>query len=65
MKTPVQLRPERLQRHVARLGPVMPRLRRAASRGLRKRRWSHGSRGGHALPRLTGGPVGRLVGRRR
>ena len=65
MKTPVQLGPERWQRRLARMGPVMPRVRRAASRGLRKRRGSHRSRAGHALPRLTGGAVGRRLGRRR
>jgi hypothetical protein len=77
MKTPAMLHPTRKQGHsrkqgrLRRLQPAsLLRRARAATRGRAKHGGSHqgespGSRVRNALPRMTGGAIGRLGGRRR
>jgi hypothetical protein len=77
MKTPAMLHPMRKQGHArkhGRLRRLQPasllRRVRAATRGRPKHGGSHqggspGARVRNALPRMTGGAIGRLGGRRR
>jgi hypothetical protein len=65
MKTPAMLHPSRKHGRLRRLESAASLLRRAASRGRPKHGGSHGSRVRDALPRMTGGAIGRLGGRRR